>query len=248
MPYPLSVRGLRCGAGNVAPVTETSPVAAASGEDGRASRWTGQQEKRRSEFVEAALLAIVEHGPDVSTEQIAARAGVARTRLYRHFGGSADLNHAIAARVEEMVVEALAPAWDTTASPMQIIRTAVTNHLTWMTEHDGVYRYLTRHAVTTSAGDNVVADVKAVISRLLMQLLDDFVVQLDLDRRLTQPLSFGMVGFVDAAAAQWVADPRDVSLDDMVELLSEWIWSSLDGFLRRRGIELDPLMPLAPAG
>ena len=37
------------------------------------------------------MAAIGEHGPEVTTEQIAARAGVARPGLYRHFDGRDDL-------------------------------------------------------------------------------------------------------------------------------------------------------------
>lgn len=230
--------------GAMSDLAENALDASPASSDGRATRWSGQQEKRRTEFVDAALLAIVEHGPDVSTEQIAARAGVARTRLYRHFGGAADLNRAIAARVEELVVAGLDPAWDPTSSPETIIRTAVSTHLTWLTEHHAIYRYLMRHSVTTAEADNAVADVKGVISRLLMGLLDEFVDLLGLDARITQPLSYGLVGFVDAAASRWVEDPRGVTLDEMAELLATWIWSSLDGVLRGAGLEVDPTQPL----
>ncbi|ANZ35910.1 hypothetical protein BBK82_07250 [Lentzea guizhouensis] len=49
--------------------------------DGRAARWAGQREMRRAEVAAAALDAIAEHGPQVSTEQIAERAGIARHTL-----------------------------------------------------------------------------------------------------------------------------------------------------------------------
>lgn len=220
--------------------TPGPPVAA----DGRATRWTGQQQRRRTQFVEAALVAIRDHGPDVSTEQIATQAGVARTRLYRHFAGAGELDQAIAARVEEMVVDGLAPAWDPTTSPATIIRTAVSTHLVWLSEHYPLYQYLLRHAVTTPSGTYVVSDVKRLVSNLLMRLIDDHVEPLGIDPRTTQPLAFGLVGFVDAAAARWVEDPLDVSLEEMVDLLSGWIWSSLDGVLRGLGIALDPALPL----
>lgn len=212
--------------------------------DGRASRWTGQQQRRREQFVDAALEAIAEHGAEVSTEQIAARAGVARTRLYRHFAGAQELNQAIAARAEQMILEVLAPVWDPSTSPATIIRTAVTTHLTWLTEHHELYRYLVRHSVTTGSGDTVVNDVKRLISDLLIRLLDEFVEVLGIDPRVTQPVSFGLVGFVDAAAARWVEDPRGVGLEEMVELLSGWIWSVIDGVLRESGIEIDADVPL----
>lgn len=59
--------------------------------DGRSTRWAGEHQRRRAQFVEAALVAIARHGPETSTEQIAQQAGVARTRLYKHFTDAADL-------------------------------------------------------------------------------------------------------------------------------------------------------------
>ncbi|ROR91889.1 TetR family transcriptional regulator [Nocardioides aurantiacus] len=212
--------------------------------DGRAARWSGQQQRRRAEFVDAALVAIKEHGADVSTEQIAAEAGVARTRLYRHFSGANALNAAIAERAETMILEALAPVWDVSASPRDIIRTAVTTHLGWLTENQQLYLYLVRHSVATPAGDNVVNDVKRLISHLLIRLLDEYVEAVGLDARVTQPLAFGLVGFVDAAAARWVGDPGGLETDEMVDLLAGWIWSVLDGVLRQIGLEIDPAVPL----
>lgn len=225
-------------------MSETPQEPASS--DGRATRWTGQQARRRQEFVEAALVAIERHGPDVSTEQIAAEAGVARTRLYRHFAGAQELNQAIAARVEALILEGLVPVWDPTTSPARIIRTAVSTHLQWLTDHHALYRYLVRHSVVTVSGDTVVNDVKRLIADLLVRLLEEYVELLGLDARVIQPLSFGLVGFVDAAAERWVADPREVSLDEMVDLLVGWIWSVLDGVLRAEGLEVDPDVPLLP--
>ncbi|WP_202387669.1 TetR family transcriptional regulator [Nocardioides flavescens] len=212
--------------------------------DGRAARWSGQQERRRAEFVEAALRAIERHGEEVSTEQIAAEAGVARTRLYRHFAGAQELNQAIAARVEQLILDGLTPVWDPTASPAVIIRTAVSTHLHWLTEHHALYRYLVRHSVTTASGDTVVNDVKRLIADLLVRLLDEYVALLGLDARIIQPLSFGLVGFVDAAAERWVVDPRGVEVEEMVDLLAEWIWSVLAGVLRAEGLDVDPETPL----
>lgn len=213
--------------------------------DGRATRWTGQQERRRAEFVEAALAAIDEHGPEVSTEQIAAAAGVARTRLYRHFSGATELNESIAARAEAMLLEALAAAWDSSASPEVVIRTAVSTHLQWLTEHRQLYRYLVLHSVTTAGGDTVVNDIKRIISGLLGALIGEWVEVLEIDPSIVQPLSYGLVGLVDAAAARWVEDAQGVSLDELVDLLSGWSWSIIETTLSAQGVALDPSQPFS---
>jgi AcrR family transcriptional regulator len=213
--------------------------------DGRAARWTGQQERRRQEFVEAALAAIDEHGPEASTEQIAAHAGVARTRLYRHFSGAVELNQVIAARAEQMLLERLASAWDTAASPENVIRTAVSTHLQWMTEHRNLYRYLVRHAITTPGGDTVVNDVRQIIAGLLAALIGEWATVLRIETTIIQPLSSGLVGFVDGAAARWAEEPGDLTLDELTVLLSDWVWAVVEAALRSQGVSLDPTTPLA---
>jgi len=237
--------------------TPTGRPAAAGGDvvettddvtDGRAARWAGQQQRRREEFVDAAVEAIAEHGPETSVEQIAARAGVARTRLYRHFAGLDELNRAIASRVEAQIVEGLAPAWDPSYSPDVIIRTAVATHLEWLTDHHALYGYLVRHSVITAAGRDVVTDVKRLISDMLVALLEQYVVLLGLDARLTRPLSFGLVGMVDGAASQWVDDPQGVGTAEMVDQLAGLVWSVIDGVLSRAGLRLDPSTPLDAVG
>ena len=102
--------------------------------DGRATRWAGQHERRRAEFVDAALAAIAEHGPDVSTEQVAEKAGVARTRLYKHFDDAGDLQRAISRRVSELITEELEPVWNPQGTPREMITTAVDTHLRWLTD------------------------------------------------------------------------------------------------------------------
>ncbi len=50
------------------------------------------------------------------------------------------------------MLAALEPVWNPQGSPDAMIRTAVATHLRWLTEHHELYRYLTRHSVTSGAG------------------------------------------------------------------------------------------------
>lgn len=213
--------------------------------DGRAARWSGQHERRRAQFVEAALLAIAEEGPAVSTDQVARRAGVARTRLYKHFDGAADLNRAIAGRAAELVVADLEPVWKPQGSPLEMIRTAVATHLRWLSEHANLYRYLTRQSASGStAGPDAVADVKSSIAQHLTTLFEHHLEQLGIGDVHLEPLAYGLVGYVDAAAARWVERPGDVTLERMVDELADAVWAVIGNVLERHGIALDPAEPL----
>lgn len=211
--------------------------------DGRVARWSGQRERRRDQFVEAALQAIAAEGPSVSTDQIAQRAGVARTRLYKHFDGAADLNRAIADRAAELVVADFEPVWNPQGSPLEMIRTAVATHLRWMDEHANLYRYLTRHSAST-AGADAVADIKSSIAQHLTSLFGEHLEQLGVGDVHLESLSYGLVGYVDAAAARWVEEPGGVTLDQMVDELARAIWAVIGEILERYGIALDPTEPL----
>ena len=55
--------------------------------DGRSTRWDPHRRRRRAAIIDAAVTAIEEYGPDALTAQIAEKAGVPRTHVYRHFEG-----------------------------------------------------------------------------------------------------------------------------------------------------------------
>ncbi|GAB3163229.1 TetR/AcrR family transcriptional regulator [Amycolatopsis stemonae] len=223
----------------------TSPSAPAGPGDGRAARWAGQRERRRREFIDAALRAIAEHGPDVSTGHIADAAGVARPQLYKHFDDAGDLKRAIADRATELITTALQPIWEPQGSALQMIAVAVDAHTGWLAEHGNLYRYLTRHSqIGRTEGQDAVADVKTVIARQLTQVFEFYLTAFRLDARIADVISFGVVGLVDSCAAQWLESPRGITRAQLTDLLTRWIWRILDDSLRAGGIELDPHQPL----
>ncbi|MFJ9787400.1 TetR/AcrR family transcriptional regulator [Amycolatopsis sp. NPDC101161] len=215
--------------------------------DGRAARWAGQRERRRSEFVDAALRAIAEHGPLVSAAHIADTAGVARPQLYRQFDDAADLTRAIADRATEQIIVSLRPVWEPRGSAMQMISAAVDAHTGWLAEHGNLYRYLTLHS-QIGRREGAIADVKTVIARRLTQVFEYYLTTFRLDTRIAPVLSFGVVGLVDSCAAQWLEAPHALTKARLAGMLTRWVWHLLDDTLRAAGIEVDPDLPLPPGG
>ena len=62
--------------------------------DGRQLRWDSHNQARRQHILDAAIdvLADSEPGAEVHVQQIADRAGLSRTVVYRHFADRADLD------------------------------------------------------------------------------------------------------------------------------------------------------------
>lgn len=197
--------------------------------------------------MDAALRAIAEHGPEVSTERIADVAGVARPQLYKHFDDATDLKRAIADRATELITTALLPVWEPHGSAMQMIAVAVDAHTGWLAGHGNLYRYLTRHSQSgETTGRDAIADVKTVIARQLTHVFEFYLTAFRLDGRIAELISFGVVGLVDSCAAQWLESPQGVTRTQLTDLLAGWIWRILDDSLRAGGIELDPNLPLPP--
>ncbi|MFD5827318.1 TetR/AcrR family transcriptional regulator [Lentzea sp. NPDC060358] len=211
--------------------------------DGRAARWAGQRETRRAEVVAAALLAIAEHGPQVSTEQITDRAAIARPTLYRHFADADDLHDAVARRIGELLVGELAPTMrHPSGSAREIIGRIVRTYVAWLAGNDHLYRYLVSRSL---AEQQPAAAVRLRVGEQLRELLGSYVVLLGGDARVVDPLAFGLIGMVETAALRWVTSPDPLlDRDGLVEHLTGWAWGSLDVALRAIGVELDPDFPL----
>lgn len=214
--------------------------------DGRRTRWAGHRQRRRSEFVEAALQAVAEHGPDVSVEQIAENAGVGRTRLYKYFADAADLHTAVADRVSELIHAELTPVWHPQGTAAQMIRTAIDAHIGWLSDHGNLHRYLTSHALTNSQGRSAVNDVKSAIAEHLTRLFDAYSAALRANTSAIEPLAFGIVGLVETSTTRWLENPGGMPRRELTDLLTDWVWRLLDDTLRSAGAEVDPHHPLPP--
>lgn len=213
--------------------------------DGRTVRWAGQRERRRAEFVDAALIAIGRYGSATSVEQIAGQAGVARTRLYKHFTDANDLHRAIAARAGEMLTRELEPMWTEPGPPAARIGMGVRTHLRWITEHSNLYFYGARHAFAAEAGHtDAISDIKTLIGGQLSRLFHFYLSLFGLDTRVAESLGFGIVGLVESAGSRWLEHPNRMSREQLAKHLEGWIWRMLDATLQAVGLTLDPNVSL----
>jgi AcrR family transcriptional regulator len=221
-------------------------AASSSSVDGRAARWSGQRDRRRAEFVEAALHAIARYGPQTSTEQVANHVGVTRTKLYRYFDGAADLHHSIARRASAMLIGAQKPLWNPKGSPIEVVTKAVSAHLRWRIEHPNLYEYLTRNSLSDDVnGVAAIREVNSAVARNLSDLIAAYLSAFGLDEGPAEPLSFGIVGFVESAATHWLNSPAPLPMEEFTAQLAEWIWLLLSSTLQAGGIHLDPHQPIA---
>ena len=154
------------------------------------------------------MRAIAEHGPDVSTGQIAAEAGVARTRIYKHFVDAADLQGAIAERALEQVATDLEPLWNPQGSAMQMISAIVGTLIGYLSDHRHLYQYLTKYAPSARDSDrDVVTDVKTSIGNHLAGMFTFYLTEFGVDTRMAEIDAFALVGMVESAINRWLDHP-----------------------------------------
>lgn len=212
--------------------------------DGRSTRWDPHRRERRLSIINAAIAAIEEHGPDVLTAQIADRAGVPRTHVYRHFEGKAALDLAVSTHVASQLGQSIRAGLADGGTARAIIRGAIDQHLGWVEGHPNLYRFLAQHAFrvrTDSLGS--AGDAKSVFATELTALISAYMVALGLDTEPAERLMVGVVGLVDATAAWWL-DRSDLSRESVTDELTDQVWLLLDRTTRQLGLELDPNQPL----
>ncbi|MCL8027360.1 TetR/AcrR family transcriptional regulator [Nocardioides bruguierae] len=228
----------------------TPPGRPAARRDGRRDRWDAHKAERR-EHVLAAAVAVIEEseaGAEVPVSAIAARAGLSRTVLYRHFADRADLDTAVQAHIVQQLFDELLPAVTLEGSIGDIIERIVATYVAWSAAHPSLHRMIESDlgpgggAVTQ--GTEVVAGQVLALIVAALQLLGAEITEDD--AAVLDPLTHGLVGAVVAAVRRWLALPErrpDAVL--LAETVTDSVWYLLDGHARALGVELDRDQPLA---
>lgn len=190
--------------------------------DGRDVRWEAHRAVRRRELVEHALRAIREHGPGVGMDEIAAQAGTSKPVLYRHFGDRNGVYLGVLEAVDARVLTDLSAVADKSGhapdgSPADVtglIRAMVSAYLELVERDPHIYRFVVSRPLlepATGLSDNApgqnadpVLTLTGRIGDRLAQILTAHLLRCGRDPAPATTWGHGIVGFVRAAADQWV--------------------------------------------
>ena len=238
--------------------------------DGRSTRWDPHRRERRLAIINAAIAAIEDFGPDALTGQIADKAGVPRTHVYRHFEGKQALDFAVSRHVALQIGQQIRAGLATQGSPRDIIGASISQHLGWIEAHPNLYRFLAQHAGSPNAMPSWMA-IGEESSRLAWAWMsiachayavnatgspavDDakaaFAGELSallagymrLFDMDTTPAERVVVGVVGMvdATAAWWLEHHDVPRAELTAALTEQVWLIIDHTARSLGVTIDP--------
>ena len=184
---------------------------------------------RRRELLDAADQAIRSSGPDVTMEEIAARARTAKPVLYRYFGDKGGLYQALAERYVQLVMATVAEALGDPATdpPRRRLEAAIDAYLRLVEEQSEIYRFLMHRAVTerAEAHATVTDFIQGLGGRLAAVLAEDLRSR-GLDAHAAEPWARGIVGMVQVAGDWWL-EQKSMTRERLVEHLVMLLWTGL---------------------
>ncbi len=215
--------------------------------DGRQLRWDKHNQVRRQTILDAAIAVLeeTEPGEDIHVQQIAQRAGLSRTVVYRHFTDRADLDQGVQTAILEMLAGELLPEVTLAGTIDEIIQRIVGTYVHWTVTHPSLHRFA-EHDVPGTSGSSALEVAVVQIAAQVEELISIGAEQLgaplsDDDAAALDPLVFGLVGAVFGATRRWLTRvERKPDPEMFVRLVSDSVWHIIDGHARRLGIELDP--------
>ncbi|MCP2319985.1 transcriptional regulator, TetR family [Nocardia amikacinitolerans] len=200
------------------------------------ARGPGGDERRRA-LVAAAVAAIEEHGPEASIGQIADRAGLVRTHVYRHIAGKEELDRAVARHAHAELTARIRATFDVDGTPIDVIRAPIAEHVAWAGEHPNLYRFLVERNYRSGndepriGGSAFASEIFAAATR--------YIPRFGSDRAAAERLIIALLGLIDASVRWWLTH-RESTRETLVDQLTAEAWLLIDHRLRALGIALDP--------
>lgn len=219
--------------------------------DARSERWREHRKKVRAEIVDAAFRAIDRLGPELSLREIAAEAGTAKPKIYRHFADKSDLHQAIGQRLRDMLWAAIFPAINLADDPArEVIRRSVEQYARLVDEHPNVLRFLIQGRFAEQSESAVRAlNEGRDITLAMANMFDNELREMELDATALELAAYTAFGSVAAATDWWLGsepdNPRRMPSDEFVAHLTTIIVGSINGTCELLGIKIDPDLPLS---
>lgn len=221
--------------------------------DARTERWRDHRKKVRAEIVDAAFRVIDRDGPGVSLQDIAAEAGTAKPKIYRHFEDKAELFAAIGNRLRQMLVEAIFPNIDIAADPTrEVVGRTVAEYVALVELHPNVLRLILAGRFPESAeSDTRALNEGRVITMTIAAMIDNELAALSLDPAALELAAAATFGSAASATDWWLGpdpdSPRRMPAADFVNHLTTIMLGTINGTAEVLGVDLDPDLPIGRA-
>lgn len=185
--------------------------------------------------MQAALEAIEADGPHALTGQIAERAGLARTHVYRHFGSKAELDQAVARAARTDLTGRIRSTLGASGRPIDLLRAPIGAMVMWAQARPNTYRFLVARSAGSSGRPWPHGALAAEVIALARRYLSAFGVTEadDLEAAMT-----GVIGLVDTRVLWWL-EHGAADAEALSDELADSAWVLLQHYLRRVGVSLD---------
>ncbi|KAA0021247.1 TetR/AcrR family transcriptional regulator [Antrihabitans cavernicola] len=217
-----------------------------SNTDGRTTRWDDHKAARKDRILEAAIDAINDGGTDVPVQEIADRAGLPRSVIYRIFKDRTDLDEHLRARIVDRLMAEVTPALTPRGTVGESIARAVKTYVGWIVDYPRLHQFLGMGSASRrTTGSRVVTGTKTAVGAGLARLFDAMLADRPQHAEVGEALAFALLGLVDATVNRWLSSARPrLSSGGLASFLETSIWQVLEGTLRDAGIPVEKTTPI----
>ncbi|MCV7385904.1 TetR/AcrR family transcriptional regulator [Mycolicibacter longobardus] len=207
--------------------------------DARSDRWREHRAAVQADLIEATLRAIEKYGPDLSIDDVVKTAEVPRPKLYRFFGDKNTLFRAVAARVQELVIERVVPRFDFAGTAQQMVRSALSAYVDLVDERPNLFRFLVGSHFRDERSATDLIDQGRPLSDATVGIWAQIIAARNGDSRELEYVVDAALGAVALGVLRWLNTPT-ISKAVLVDQLSTFLWGALSATAAERGVVFNP--------
>lgn len=188
------------------------------------------QVDRRSQILAAALASFVEDGyHNTSMDAIAERVGVTKPVLYRHFASKLELYLAIVdGQTDELVTRVRAALNTPVEHERERVRAAFSAYFNYIEAEGEAFRLIFESDVT--ADESMREHVERGNRLCAIEVAKTLLTVADLTDAQAKLLATALLGMAQVTARARLRDPRGVSSQEAIDLLTQLAWRGLSRF------------------